>query len=69
MMRIWMAVGLLAAVSSLLFFHFARDFPWRLAMLSAVSVGGLVFVTLQTITRLRSQLQQFDSSKRARESD
>lgn len=39
--------------------HFARGWPWQLAGIAGVLLGGLAFVTLQTIVRLRATLSQF----------
>jgi len=44
-----------------LFTRWVRAYPWELAMVSGVLLGGLVFATVQTIARLRATLRQFGS--------
>lgn len=41
-----------AAIVTLAITHFWREFPLRLALISGVAVGVLVFATLQTSARL-----------------
>ena len=36
-----------------------RGYPWELATISGVLIGGLVFAPLQTMSRLRTTLSQF----------
>jgi hypothetical protein len=46
----------LAALLAALYLSVARNFPWQLTAMSAMSVGALVFVSLNSIGRLRRQL-------------
>ena len=55
--RILIALGASAFICALT--HFLRSYPWPLAAISGVLIGILVFVTLQTLTRLRATLSQF----------
>lgn len=44
-------VPVAAALLVYLTFHFERQYPWQLALLSALSVGALVYSTLRTLER------------------
>ena len=56
--RLFIALATLAV--TVLVARFARGYPWELAVISGILVGGLAFVTLQTIVRLRATLSQFN---------
>lgn len=54
----YVVVSAVAALSVLLGLRWLREYPWMLASFSGLGLGILVFMTLQTIDRLRRQMQE-----------
>ena len=54
----WLAIALVAALVTVAVVVLWRGFPWLMALFSGAAVGALVFATLQTGARIRSQLRR-----------
>ncbi len=58
-LRVRILIAFAAAVLIGSLAYLVRGYPWELAAISGALIGVLVFVTLQTVTRLRATLGQF----------